>query len=143
MCYGLNSAPGVFQNCMNAVLGDVRHFALAFIDDIIVFSETFEDHIKHLGEVFDKLRKANLKLKISKCEFIKDQMNYLGHVISNDGISVDKQKVETVQNMEAPKTIRDVRSFLGMTSYSDMSVDPENGSRDLIPRIWIPDPFGS
>ena len=103
MCYGLNSAPGVFQNCMNAVLGDVRHFALAFIDDIIVFSETFEDHIKHLGEVFDKLRKANLKLKISKCEFIKDQMNYLGHIISNDGISVDKQKVEAVQNTGVEK----------------------------------------
>ena len=117
MCYGLHCAPQIFQNCMNAVLGDVRHFALAFIDDIIVFSETFEDHIKHLGEVFDILRKANLKLKISKCEFIKDQINYLGHVISNDGISVDKQKVEAVQNVEAPKTIRDVRNFLGMTSY--------------------------
>ena len=81
MCYGLSSAPGVFQNCMNAVLGDVRHFALAFIDDIIVFSETFEDHIKHLGEVFERLRKANLKHKISKCEFIQKQLNYFGHVI--------------------------------------------------------------
>ena len=74
------------------MLGDVRHFALAFIDDIIVFSETFEDHIKHLGEVFERLRKANLRLKISKCEFVKKQLNYLGHVITNDGISVDPKK---------------------------------------------------
>ena len=91
MCYGLSSAPGVFQNCINAVLGDVRYFALAFIDDIVMFSETFEDHIKHLGEVFERLRKANLRLKISECEFIK-KLNYLGHVISNDGISVDPGK---------------------------------------------------
>ena len=71
MPFGLSGSPGVFQNCMNAVLGDVRHFALAFVDDIIVFSETFEGHIKHLEAVFDRLRKANLRLKIAKCEFMK------------------------------------------------------------------------
>ena len=56
---------------MNAFLGDVREFALAFVDDIIVFSETFDDHIRHLEEVFERLRKANLRLKIAKCEFVK------------------------------------------------------------------------
>ena len=117
MPFGLSGSPGVFQNCMNAVLGDVRHFALAFVDDIIVFSETFEDHIKHLDAVFDRLRKANLRLKIAKCEFMKKELNYLGHIISDEGISGDPQKVSAVQNMEPPKTVREVRSFLGMTSY--------------------------
>ena len=117
MPFGLSGSPGVFQNCMNAVLGDVRHFALAFVDDIIVFSETFEDHIKHLEAVFDKLRKANLRLKIAKCEFMKKELNYLGHIISDKGISVDPHKVSAVQNMEPPKNVREVRSFLGMTSY--------------------------
>ena len=117
MSFGLTGSPAVFQNCMNAVLGDVRHFALAFVDDIIVFSETFEEHMTHLEEVFERLQKANLKLKISKCEFMKKQLNYLGHIISDDGISVDSDKVAAVQNMQPPKTIRDVRSFLGMASY--------------------------
>ena len=62
---------------MNAVLGDVSHFALAFVDDIIVFSETFEEHVAHLQEVLNRLRKTNLKLKISKCEFIKKELGKL------------------------------------------------------------------
>ena len=102
---------------MNAVLGDVRHCALAFMDDIIVFSETFEDHVKHLEAVFERLRKANLRLKISKCEFVKKKLNYLGHVLSDEGISVDPSKVSVVQNMEPPKNVREMRSFPGMTSY--------------------------
>ena len=117
MPFGLSGSPAVFQNCMNAVLGDIRHFALAFVDDIIVFSETFEEHIKHLEEVFSRLRKANLRLKISKCDFVKEKLNYLGHIISNEGISVDPEKVSAVANMQPPKNIRDVRSFLGMASY--------------------------
>ena len=117
MPYGLSSSPAVFQNCMNAVLGDIRHFALAFVDDIIVFSETFEDHLKHLQEVFDRLRKANLKLKISKCDFVKKELNYLGHIISDDGISVDPEKVSAIKNLMPPKNVRDVRSLLGMMSY--------------------------
>ena len=117
MAFGLSGSPAVFQNCMNAVLGDVREFALAFVDDIIVFSETFDDHIRHLEEVFDRLRKANLSLKISKCEFVKKELNYLGHVISDEGISVDDNKVSAIQSMGPPQNIRDVRSFLGMTSY--------------------------
>ena len=115
--YGLCGSPAVFQNCMNAVLGDIRHFALAFVDDIIVFSETYEDHLEHLQAVFDRLRKANLKLKISKCDFVKKQLNYLGHIISDDGISVDPGKVSVMENLQPPENIRDVRSFLGMTSY--------------------------
>ena len=117
MAFGLTGAPAVFQNCMNAVLGDIRHCALAFVDDIIVFSETYDDHLKHLQEVFDRLRKANLKLKISKCDFIKKKLNYLGHIISDEGISVDPEKVSVMKNLKPPENIRDVRSFLGMTSY--------------------------
>ena len=117
MPFGLAGSPAVFQNCMNAILGDVRHFALAFVDDIIVFSETFDDHVKHLSAVFERLRKANLKLKISKCDFIKKRLNYLGHIISDEGISVDPDKVSVMENLKPPTNIREVRSFLGMTSY--------------------------
>lgn len=117
MPFGLCSAPSYFQNLMNKVLGDVRQFALAFIDDIIVFSNTFEEHLEHLEIVFDRLRKANLKLKISKCDFLRENLNYLGHVISNEGISVDPEKVKVVEGMRAPATVREVRSYLGMTSY--------------------------
>ena len=73
--------------------------------------------MKHLQDVFDRLRKANLKLKISKCDFIKKRLNYLGHIISDEGISVDPDKDSVVENLRPPENIREVRSFLGMTSY--------------------------
>ena len=117
MPFGLSSSPSVFQNLINAVLGDVRKFALAFIDDIIVFSDTFEEHLEHLNIVFEKLRQANLRLKISKCEFLKKKLQYLGHVISDQGISVDPHKVDVITKMQPPRTIREVRGFIGMSSY--------------------------
>ena len=120
LCYGLTGAPAVFQNCMNAVLGDVRHFALAFVDDIIVFSETYEDHLKHLQDVFDRLRKANLKLKISKCDFIKKRLNHLGHIISDEGISVDPDKVSVGKSPSPGKYPRYVVSWVWRHTTANM-----------------------
>ena len=118
MPFGLTNAPSVFQDLMNHVLRGIRNkYAMAYIDDILVYSRTYEDHIKHLTEVFRRLEKAKLKLKLSKCEFFKSRVNYLGHVISDKGIEPNPEKVVKVRAMKPPTAVREVRGFLGAVGY--------------------------
>ena len=118
MPFGLCNAPSIFQACMSKLLNGLNSFATAYLDDVVIWSESFEEHLDHLGQVFDRIRKANMKLKRNKCEFFKEQINYLGHVITNKGeIKVDPDKVKVIANLKAPTCVRDVRAFLGMCSY--------------------------
>ena len=118
MPFGLNCAPSYFSELMNKVLSGIQHkFTLAYLDDIIIYSKTFDEHIEHIKAVFSRLRAAGLKLKMSKCEFLKREVNYLGHLVSASGIKPDPQKVSAIQNLGAPSTVKDVRSFIGMCSY--------------------------
>ena len=87
------------------------------MDDIIVFSDSPHEHLRRLKGVFAKLVKAGLKLKPNKCEFFKTKITYLGHIVSSKGIETDPKKVEAVKNWTVPKTVTDVRSFLGFTNY--------------------------
>ena len=93
--FGLTAAPPVFQELMNKVLAEAqRQYAIAFLDDIIVFSKTHAEHLQHLKKVFVKLKAAGLKLKLSKCSFCQNRVKYLGHIISENGIEpeVESQK---------------------------------------------------
>ena len=83
--FGLAPAPAYFQNLMNKVLNGI-HFTLAYLDDVIIFSETEEKHLKHFQIVFTRLKQANLKLKKSKCAFFQKELYYLGHILTTDGI---------------------------------------------------------
>ena len=114
--FGLVNAPSVFSALMGKVL-DGLPFSAAYLDDIIIWSETEEEHLLHIKEVFQRLRKAGLKLKRSKCEFFKKELTYLGHVITPDGSRPCNDKVEVIQNMSPPSTVKEVRSFIGMCSY--------------------------
>ena len=117
MPFGLTNAPATFQRLMESCLGDLHlNWCIIYLDDIIVFSETPKEHIKRLRGVFQKLASAGLKLKPNKCEFFKKKITYLGYVVSEEGIEVDPKKTETVQNWPVPKTVTDVRSFLGFTN---------------------------
>ena len=103
---------------MNEVLGNTQNqYAIAYIDDIIVYSKSEAEHIQHLADIFDRLDKAGLKLKLSKCSFFQSQVKYLGHIISSEGISPDPEKVKVMRRLQAPKTVREVRSIVGMASY--------------------------
>ena len=93
MPFGLSNAPGVFTQLMSIVLKGLEDFAMACLDDIMVISETPEEHFKHLQKVFDMLRKHGLKLKLPRCQFMKDKTKYLGFVISKTGIKPDKVEV--------------------------------------------------
>ena len=116
MPFGLTNAPATFQRLMESCLGDLHlNWCIIYLDDIIVFSETPQEHIKRLYGVFQKLASAGLTLKPSKCEFFK-KITYLGHVVSEKGIEVDPKKTEAVKKWPIPKTVTDVRSFLGYTN---------------------------
>ena len=117
MPFGLSCAPGIFCELMSVVLEGLESFASAYMDDVLIFSETIEDHVKHISMVFDRLRKAGLRLKRSKCDFFKKELNYLGHVISEQGIRPNPDKVAAIKDLDAPQTVREVRSFVGMASF--------------------------
>ena len=117
MPFGLSNAPAVFQELMSVVLQGLGDFAIAYLDDILVFSPTLEDHLQHLDTIFDRLRKHDLKLKLKKCNFLESETNYLGFIIGKDGIKPDPKKVEAIRSLPIPTCVREVRSFIGMSSY--------------------------
>ena len=115
--FGLVNAPSMFMMLMNEVLEGMEDFTQAYLDDIIVFSETEEEHIKHIEAVFDRLNKHNLKLKLKKCKFFQKEIEYLGFKISQSGISPNPDKVQAIRSMPPPTTVKEVRSFIGMISF--------------------------
>ena len=118
MPFGLSNAPATFQRLMQRCLGDQCYDnVLIYLDDIIVYSPDFGSHLAHLGRVFTRLQERGLKLKPSKCHLIQQQVCYLGHLVSSDGVAVDPDKVQVVHNWPEPKTVKDVRSFLGFTGF--------------------------
>ena len=118
MPFGATNAPATFQRLMHDCLGDLNmNWCIVYLDDIIIFSDTKEEHLKRLEAVFQKLHAAGLKLKPSKCFFFREEIEYLGHVVSGKGISTNPKKVEAVAKWPTPKTVYDVRSFLGFVGY--------------------------
>jgi len=103
---------------MNETLEDVLwKFALVYIDDIIIYSKSFEDHVVHLKNVFDRLKKFGWKLRFQKCSFFQTAVEYLGHIIKNGIILPDPIKIKTIMELPIPKSITHLRSFLGMVGY--------------------------
>ena len=99
-------------------MGDINlRDCLIYLDDIIIFSDTFDTHLDRVEAVFERLDQHNVKLKASKCEFFKSQVTYLGHVVSEDGIKTDPEKIRVLKDWPVPKSVRDVRKFLGFSGY--------------------------
>ena len=120
MPFGLCNAPATFQRLMQKVLsglGSGDPFCEVFIDDIIVFSDTIEEHLEHLRMLFARLRRIGLKLHPGKCTFARREVLYLGHVISAEGIGPNPEKVEAVKRFPVPTSVKGVRQFLGLASY--------------------------
>ena len=114
--FGLSQAPAYFQRLVHEVLRGLP-FTFGYLDDILIFSSGVEAHLEHLRKVFLRLREAKLKLKASKCSFFKKHIQYLGHLVSGDGIEPLPEKLEAVENMPPPKTPKEVRQFLGLVGY--------------------------
>ena len=114
--FGLAQAPAFFQHLMNKVL-DNCPFAMTYLDDIIIFSDTEEEHLAHIEEIFKRLEAADLKMKRSKCDFFKKHIHYLGHLISANGIRPLKDKLDMIHDMPAPRNSKEVKQFLSLAGY--------------------------
>nr|AAM14693.1 Putative polyprotein [Oryza sativa Japonica Group]ABB46770.2 retrotransposon protein, putative, Ty3-gypsy subclass [Oryza sativa Japonica Group] len=118
MSFGLTNAPAFFMNLMNKVFMEyLDKFVVVFIDDILIYSKTKEEHEEHLRLALEKLREHQLYAKFSKCEFWLSEVKFLGHVISSGGVAVDPSNVELVLSWKQPKTVSEIRSFLGLAGY--------------------------
>ena len=118
VAFGLCNAPSAFVQLMNAALGDAQYnHVLAYLDDVVIHSKDLESHLEHLQDVFRRFESAGLRLKMSKCQFLKPEVSFLGHIVSQKGIHVSPEKIEAISNLDPPTNVRGVRGFLGMCSY--------------------------
>ena len=118
MLFGLCNAPSTFQALMNSIFRRyLRKFVLVFFDDILVYSRTEADHVEHVRIVLQILQDNGLFVKRKKCEFGSRELEYLGHIISGQGVKVDQQKIQAMTDWPAPTTITELRGFLGLTGY--------------------------
>ena len=122
--FGLKNAPGQFQRVMNAVLSRfISKSCLIYIDDVVVFSRSAEEHYKHVAEILDCINEAGLTLKLSKCSLGKESVDLLGYVVSGEGIRPQECKTEAIRNIPPPQNVKQVRQFLGMTGYYHQCID--------------------
>ena len=117
MPFGLRNAPGTFQRLVKKVLSGLEGFTGAYLDDIIIFSDNWQDHMKHLNIVFDRIRQANLTLKKSKCVFASAEVEYLGHTVGLGKVAPRTAKVDAVLKFQRPSDKKQLRSFLGIAGY--------------------------
>lgn len=118
MPFGLKNAPATFQRVMDNVLrGMVNKTCLVYMDDIIVFSTSLQEHLVNLKKVFDRLRESNLKIQLDKSEFLHKEVKFLGHIITPNGIKPNPDKIKTIENFPIPKTVKQIKSFLGLLGY--------------------------
>ncbi|OIR56975.1 MAG: uncharacterized protein A8A55_2274, partial [Amphiamblys sp. WSBS2006] len=126
MPFGLKNAPVIFQKVIDGVLDPVRYkFAIPYIDDIIIYSKTKDEHIQHLKAVAALLKEAGLKINAEKSKFLRSEVEYLGHVISADGVRPKEKNIAKILNIATPRTVKQLRAFLGMVNYY----------RDFVPHI--------
>ena len=118
MPFGMCNAPATFERLMDQVLRGLHwETLLVYLDDVIVFAKTIDEEMERLQQVFQRLRQAGLKLKPKKCNLFKTSVAYLGHIVSSEGVSTDKEKTEAIRTWPRPNSVREVRGFLGLASY--------------------------
>lgn len=118
MPFGLKNAPATFQRVMDNVLRNLTNeICLVYLDDVIIFSTSLQEHIQNLKSVFNRLRKANLKIQPDKCEFLRTEVSYLGHVVTPDGVKPNPDKIHAIKNYPIPKTATEIKAFLGLLGY--------------------------
>ena len=138
MAFRLTNAPATFQRLMERTMGELNlRECLIFLDDILIFSENFEDHLDRLEAVFSRLKQHGLKLKPSKCEFFKTSVKYLGHVVSHSGVQTDPDKIEALASWPEPVNVKELRSFLGFTGFLGVQESREMRLKEFYAHMWV------
>jgi hypothetical protein len=118
MPFGLTNAPATFQRMMDKTLKEyIGEFVTVYLDDIMIYSKSFEEYIENIKKVLMKLKKINAIIKLKKCEFGKRNIEFLGHIVGKDGLQPEVKKIEKIKNMKRPENVTEVRSFLRLYSY--------------------------
>jgi hypothetical protein len=118
MSFGLCNAPTNFMRVMNDVFRPfLDDFVIVYLDDILVFKGTWDEHVKHVKQVLDTLQREKLYVKMSKCEFCKTALVYLGHIVGGGQLKIDPSKIEVIVKWPEPKSVTEIRSFLGAVQY--------------------------
>ena len=115
--FGLATAVSTFQYLMSRVLTSLNNFTFTHLDDVLVFSETYDDHLHHVNVVLKKFQKAGLKIKLSKCQFLKGHLHYLGHRISANGLEPLPEELKTIRNLAPTKSVDEACHILGLLGY--------------------------
>ena len=134
-----------FQLLIDNVLQGCSKFAMGYLDDIIIFSKTEEEHLEHLEKIFKKLREYRLKMKREKCNCFKKHLQYLGHFVSEEGFKPLPEKIKSIEKMTPPKTAKEVKQFLGLAGYycklvprfADLSRPLTNLTRQSVEFKWM------
>jgi len=117
MPFGLKRAPGTFQRLMNKVLIGINGIkAFIYLDDVIIYAKDLNDNLQKITEIFQRVRQYNFKLQPLKCELLRKEVNYPGHQITDGGVKPDPQKINCVKQFPIPKNVKEVKSFLGLSS---------------------------
>ena len=139
--FGLATTVSTFQYFMSKVLTGLNHFGFRYLDDVLIFSKSCEEH---LNAVFQKFKAAGLKIKLSKCQFFKTQLHYLGHKISADGLEPLPEKLEAIKNLEPAKNVDEAHQILGLLGYyrsfapafADITTPITNLLKKNTPFVW-------
>lgn len=118
MPFRLTNAPASFQALINDTLKEyLDEYVVAYLDDILIFSKTYEEYMEHVKKVLKKLEEKELYVKLKKCEFYKHEIRFLGYMISQDGIGPDPEKIRAIKEWPEPETVKDVQSFVGLANF--------------------------
>lgn len=118
MPFGLKNAPATFQRLMNEILRDhINKKCVVYLDDILIFSTSLKEHIQAINEIFQILEKKNFKIQIDKCNFVKKETEFLGHILTKEGIKPNPNKIAIIEKLLLPRTEKQIKSFLGITGY--------------------------
>jgi hypothetical protein len=116
--FGLKTAVGSFCRAMNVILGpEVREFTVNYIDDLLIVSDSFEQHLEHLDKVLSRLQDAKMTINLEKSSFLQEEVRFLGHILSSNGVGTDPEKVKAIQEFPVPKTPKHLRAFLALCGY--------------------------
>src|SRR5436189_3800851 len=118
MPFGLKNAPSTFQRLMNHVLREyIGNICLVYLDDIIILGNSLEEHLENIRKIFQTLRQANLKVQINKSNFLRKEVEYLGHIVTENGVKPNPNKIAEIKNFPIPKNQKEIKSFIGLIGY--------------------------